>query len=145
MGTRCERTPTWPAPARVVSTSPSSPVWPECEYYESGGSRTWPASALSIRLEALQDSVLRKMLTKLNLPFSAADITRITSEGKLAPLMALEGGHVIENLEQLRQFYDLGVRRLTLAQDCSHNWADSSRDDPVANGLSEFGRRLWAR
>jgi membrane dipeptidase len=38
--------------------------------------------------------------------------------------------------------HDLGVRRLTLAQDCSHAWADSSRDDPLAHGLSEFGRQV---
>lgn len=115
-------------------------VWPECGYYESGGSEMARQRALD-KIEALQDSVLRNA-DHVEFAHRAADITRITTEGKLAPLMALEGGHVIENLEQLRQFYDLGVRRLTLAQDCSHNWADSSRDDPVAYGLSEFGRQV---
>ncbi len=115
-------------------------VWPECSYYESGGADTARRRALD-KLEALQESVLRHP-DQVEFAFSTADVTRITTEGKLAPLMALEGGHVIENLEQLRQFYGLGVRRLTLSQDCSHKWADSFRDDPVAHGLSEFGREV---
>jgi membrane dipeptidase len=115
-------------------------VWPECGYYESGGADTARRRALD-KLEALQESVLRHP-DQVEFAFSTADVARITTEGKLAPLMALEGGHVIEDLEQLHQFYDLGVRRLTLAQDCSHKWADSCRDDPVAHGLSEFGRKV---
>ncbi len=113
-------------------------IWPECNYYESGGADAARQRALD-KLEALRESILRHP-DQVEFASSAADVTRITSEGKLAPLMALEGGHVIEELVQLHQFYDLGVRRLTLAQDCSHAWADSSRDDPVAFGLSEFGR-----
>ncbi len=115
-------------------------IWPECDYYESGGADMARQRALD-KFEALQESVLRHP-DQVEFAFSAADVTRITTEGKLAPLMALEGGHVIEDLEQLHQFYDLGVRRLTLTQDCSHTWADSSRDDPVAHGLYEFGRQV---
>lgn len=115
-------------------------IWPECDYYESGGANMARQRALD-KISALQESVLRHP-DQVEFAISAEDVTRLTTEGKLAPLMALEGGHVIENLEQLQHFYDLGVRRLTLAQDCSHTWADSSRDDPAANGLSEFGRQV---
>jgi membrane dipeptidase len=115
-------------------------IWPECDYYESGGADAARQRALD-KVEALQASVLRHP-DQVEFAYSAADVTRITAENKLAPRIALEGGHAIEELEQLRHFYDLGVRRLTLAQDCSHTWADSSRDDPVAHGLSEFGRQV---
>ena len=115
-------------------------IWPECSYYKSGGADMARQRALD-KLEALQESV-RRHSDQIEFAFSADDVTRITIEGKLAPTLALEGGHTIENLDQLRQFYDLGVRRLTLAQDCSHSWADSSRDDPVAHGLSDFGRQV---
>jgi len=115
-------------------------VWPECDYYENGGADMARQRALD-KFEALQESVLCHP-DQVEFAFSVADITRITTERKLAPLMALEGGHVIEDLEQLHKFYNLGVRRLTLTQDCSHTWADSSRDDPVAHGLSEFGRQV---
>ena len=112
-------------------------IWPECDYYETGGVEMARKRALD-KIEAVRESVLRNTV-QVEFAFNAADITRITSEGKLAPVLALEGGHAVEDLTQLHQFYDLGVRRLTLAQDCSHGWADSSRDDPIANGLSAFG------
>ena len=115
-------------------------VWPECGYFESGGADTARRRALD-KLEAIQESVIRHP-DQVEFAFTTVDVTRITSEGRIAALMALEGGHVIEDLEQLREFYDRGVRRLTLAQDCSHKWADSCRDDPVAHGLSDFGREV---
>ncbi len=115
-------------------------IWPECDYYDSGGAEMARQRALD-KIYALQESVLRNS-DQVEFAFGSTDITRLTTEGKLAPLLALEGGHTIENLKQLRQFYDLGVRRVTLAQDCSHNWADSSRDDPIAHGLSDFGYQV---
>jgi membrane dipeptidase len=54
-----------------------------------------------------------------------------------------EGGHVIEDdLENLRQYHKLGVRCMTLTHNYSLDWADSATDEPVANGLSEFGMQV---
>jgi membrane dipeptidase len=66
---------------------------------------------------------------------------------KLAALMGIEGGHSIEDsIPLLRQYYDLGVRYMTLTWTNSNGWADSSGDidDPAVphtkEGLSEFGK-----
>ena len=66
---------------------------------------------------------------------------------KLAALMGIEGGHSIEDsLGLLRQYYDLGVRYMTLTWANSNGWADSSGDINDASvphtkeGLNEFGK-----
>jgi len=77
----------------------------------------------------------------LQLAFSAADILRIIDSGRVASLLGAEGGHSIAgSLGVLRAFYLLGVRYLTLTHNLSLPWADSATDEPVAGGLSAFGR-----
>jgi membrane dipeptidase len=78
---------------------------------------------------------------------SPAGIELAHREHKLAALMGIEGGHSIEDsLALLRQYYDLGVRYMTLTWSNSNGWADSSGDIDDASiphtkeGLSEFGK-----
>jgi len=66
---------------------------------------------------------------------------------KFAALMGIEGGHSIENsIPLLRQYYDLGVRYMTLTWSNSLDWADSSGDitdtsiPHTKEGLTEFGK-----
>src|SRR5438046_6115893 len=40
----------------------------------------------------------------------------------------------------LRMFGDLGVRYMTLSHFYNDEWADSSTDKPVHNGLTDFGK-----
>jgi membrane dipeptidase len=68
-------------------------------------------------------------------------------EHRLAALMGIEGGHSIENnLGLLRDYYDLGVRYMTLTWSNSTDWADSSGDiddktiPHTKEGLTEFGK-----
>ncbi|PYR57907.1 MAG: membrane dipeptidase, partial [Acidobacteria bacterium] len=52
-----------------------------------------------------------------------------------------EGGHMIDDdLALLRGYAALGVRYLTLTHSLNTNWADSSGDKPVHNGLTPFGK-----
>jgi len=61
-------------------------------------------------------------------------------QGKIAALMGVEGGHMIGNdLEVLRSYAALGVRYMTLTHSGNDEWADSSTDKPVHNGLTDFG------
>jgi membrane dipeptidase len=80
---------------------------------------------------------------QLVLATSAGDIRRSHQEGKIALLMGMEGGTPIaDDLRLLRDFYRLGVRYMTLTHSLANNWADSSTDKPVHNGLTEFGKEV---
>jgi membrane dipeptidase len=65
------------------------------------------------------------------------------SQGRIASLTGMEGGHCInESLGTLRMMHGLGVRYLTLTHNENVAWADSATDEPVLHGLSEFGREV---
>ncbi len=79
----------------------------------------------------------------LMLATTAADIRRAAAEHKIAALMGMEGGHMIDDdLRLLRIYAALGVRYLTLTHFLNNNWADSSTDKPAHNGLTAFGREV---
>jgi membrane dipeptidase len=79
----------------------------------------------------------------LQLAATAADVQRIMDSGRVASLLGAEGGHSIAgSLGVLRCLYLLGVRYLTLTHNLSLPWADSATDEPVAGGLSAFGREV---
>ncbi|KAL3831964.1 hypothetical protein ACJMK2_023652 [Sinanodonta woodiana] len=69
--------------------------------------------------------------------------------GKIGSLVGLEGGHSIDSsLANLRMFYDLGVRYMTVTHSCNTPWADNWLvDEPgyngtVLNGITEFGKKI---
>ncbi len=77
----------------------------------------------------------------IEIALTAADCRRVVAEGKHAAVPCIEGGHAInENLSILRQYYDLGMRYITLTHFNTNTWADASTDAARNNGLSEFGR-----
>src|SRR2546426_3756506 len=92
----------------------------------------------------LIDSVREAVRTPphdLMLANTAADIRRAAAEHKIAALMGMEGGHIIDDdLAVLRVYAALGVRYLTLTHFLNNNWADSSTDKPAHNGLTAFGK-----
>jgi len=77
----------------------------------------------------------------LVLATTAADVRRAAAEHKIAALMGMEGGHMInDDLGQLRKYAADGVRYLTLTHFKNNNWADSSTDKAQHNGLTPFGK-----
>lgn len=79
----------------------------------------------------------------LELATTASEIAQAFGRGKIASLLGIEGGHVIENsLGALRAFYHLGARYMTLAHFANTDWADSATDEPVSDGLSSFGEEV---
>jgi membrane dipeptidase len=87
-------------------------------------------------LEAIQANHDRVELAR-----TGSDVERIVAAGKIAMPLAIEGGHAIENsLETLREFHADGVSSMTLTHNVSHDWADSSADQPRWGGLNELGR-----
>lgn len=74
---------------------------------------------------------------------TADDIERIHKAGKIACLIGVEGGHMIENsAASLRVFYDLGARYMTLTHWDNIDWADSATDRPEHYGLTGFGKQV---
>ena len=73
---------------------------------------------------------------------TADDIERVHRTGRIACLLGVEGGHMIENSPAaLRVFYELGARYMTLTHWDNIDWADAATDRPLHYGLTEFGKR----
>jgi membrane dipeptidase len=72
---------------------------------------------------------------------TAASVRAAMRRGQIASVLGLEGGHAIENsLAVLRQYYDLGVRYMTLTHNVTLDWADAALDSAKHAGLTPFGR-----
>jgi membrane dipeptidase len=79
----------------------------------------------------------------LALAVSADEIRAARVANKIAVMLGVEGGHAIDNnLEVLREFYQRGVRYMTLTHNAATEWADSSNDEPRHNGLTDFGKQV---
>jgi membrane dipeptidase len=77
----------------------------------------------------------------LVLATTAAELRQAAADRKIAALIGVEGGHMIDDdLGTLRDFYRLGVRYMTLTHFLNNNWADSSTDKPKHGGLTAFGK-----
>jgi len=82
-----------------------------------------------------------QMPDQVALCVTADDVRKAHKQGKIAALMGMEGGHMINNsLAVLRMYAELGVRYLTLTHSVNVDWADSSGDKPKHNGLTDFGK-----
>jgi membrane dipeptidase len=87
--------------------------------------------------------MVRKYPQAFELALTADEIERIHKAGKIASLIGMEGGHSIDNsLADLRMFYRLGARYMTLTHTSNTPWADSATDTPKSNGLAPFGEEV---
>jgi membrane dipeptidase len=93
-------------------------------------------------IDALEEQI-RRHSTDLELAVLAEDVRRTAGEGRIAALLGLEGGHALEDdLANLREFRERGVRYVTLTWSNTHNWADSSGGERRHGGLTDFGREV---
>jgi len=92
------------------------------------------------QIDAVREQV-RNHPKDLMLATTAAEIREARKQGKIAALIGVEGGHMINsNLGVLRSYAALGVRYMTLTHSGNDEWADSSTDKPAHNGLTDFGK-----
>ena len=89
---------------------------------------------------------------KMTIATSPGDIRQALAQHKLAAMMGVEGGHMIEdNLSYLDSLFHRGARYLTLTWNNSTSWASSAKDETghtVPNpksGLNDFGRQVVRR
>lgn len=78
---------------------------------------------------------------------TAQQVRDIAASGRIAALMGVEGGYMIEDdLRALRAFHRLGVRYMALSHSFNTHWADSSGTGnpvpPLHGGLSPFGKEV---
>ena len=94
------------------------------------------------QINAVRETVARHP-NELVLCTTAEEIRRAKAGGKIAVLMGVEGGHMINNsLANLDKFFALGVRYMTLTHTVNTDWADASTDKPAHNGLTDFGKQV---
>lgn len=85
-------------------------------------------------------------MTLVNTP---GQLQQAVREKKLAGIIGVEGGHMIENdLGKLQMLFERGARYLTLTHNVSTPWATSAWDETNPSqlkqpkGLNEFGRQI---
>jgi membrane dipeptidase len=63
--------------------------------------------------------------------------------GKIASFLGVDGGHSIDSsLSLLRLIFNLGVRFLSLTNDCDTPWSTSSQSQQNISGLTIFGQKI---
>jgi membrane dipeptidase len=106
-----------------------------------------PGGRAVLQLEQLD--LARRMIARypddLELCLAADEVDAAMARGRIASLLGMEGGHVLEgSLGALRAFHELGARYLTLTHNTSNDIGDSATDEPKHGGLSPFGRQVVA-
>ncbi len=88
--------------------------------------------------------VLEANRDQMELAFSSADVRRIAASGKLAVILALEGGFDMEgDLDVLRLFHRLGVRLIQFtSHDTTNAYVDAGLGEQKWGGITDHGRAL---
>jgi membrane dipeptidase len=134
------RTPGHTDLARLVEGGVGAQFW---SIYVPGEMKDSGYARVQLEEFDIARRVIARYPERLALALTAKDIERTFKQGRIASLLGMEGGHVIENsLGALRSYYDLGARYLTLTHNVTLDWADAALDTTRHNGLSEFGREV---
>jgi membrane dipeptidase len=78
---------------------------------------------------------------------SPEDAYRLEKGGKRAAYIGMENGYPIgKDLPLVKEYYDRGIRYITLCHSSDNDICDSSTDsrNPEDNGLSDFGKKVVA-
>jgi len=103
------------------------------------------AAAFTRRSLSAIEEMIQENSDALAIAHSPEEAREIIASGKIAILLALEGGQGIKNnLDNLREYYDRGARYMTLTHSKNLDWATSCCDqrDAGFKGLTEFGKQV---
>lgn len=103
-------------------------------------------AASRARMARIHETI-RRHSTSLAHARSAAEVRRVWGEGRVAVLIGIEGGYLIEDsLDVLREYHGRGAMYLTLTHAFHTSWADSSGIHkalvPRHGGLTVYGREV---
>src|SRR5579871_5468818 len=105
----------------------------------------------NIEIDSLY-AIVKRNPDKLMIVSTPKELFTAVKEKKLACMMGVEGGHMIEDdLNKLDSLFKRGVRYMTLTWNNSTSWASSAKDEAgntVPNpkkGLNDFGKQIVKR
>ncbi len=112
----------------------------DANYAPNGAVSSTPGYA---RVQLEQIDIARRMIAtypELQWALTADGVRASFRRGTIGSLLGIEGGHAIENsLALLREYYDRGVRYMTLTHNVTLDWADAALDSAKHGGLTPFG------
>lgn len=99
------------------------------------------------------EAVVKRNTGQLEMVRSPAALDNAVKHKKMACMIGVEGGHMIEDrLDYLDSLYNRGTRYMTLTWNNSTSWASSAKDEEentVPNGgkkgLTEYGKKIVQR
>ena len=104
-------------------------------------------NAQALQIASTVINTVAKYPDRAEIAVNPEDIFRLKAAGKRAIYIGMENGYPLgEDLSQLKVFYDLGARYVTLCHTRNNQICDSSTDPEGSrnNGLSDFGRSVVA-
>lgn len=94
-------------------------------------------------------SLIKRYPNKIALVRNADELEKAVANNKLAAMIGVEGGHMIENsLEKLEKLAQRGMAYLTLTWNNSTPWSSSAAEEtsgkvkPENAGLNDFGKKV---
>ncbi|MBK8087904.1 MAG: dipeptidase [Chitinophagaceae bacterium] len=90
---------------------------------------------------------VRRNPSKMMMVYTPADLKKAIKEKKMATMLGVEGGHMIENdLNKLDVLYKRGMRYMTITWNNSTDWATSAAYEaslnPSKGGASDTNRKI---
>ncbi len=119
-------------------------VWSDGTYGKGKGFRF-----ANLQIDSLE-AIVRRNPDKMMLARTPADIAQAVEQGKMATMIGVEGGHMIEsNLKYLEALHRRGTSYMTLTWNNSTPWATSAMDESSGKlpkkrkpGLTRFGKQV---
>lgn len=120
--------------------APFMSIYIPAEIEAEGGDSTAVADKLIDSVEAIVNSAPDKFA----LAYSTDQVKENFNKGLISLPMGMENGAPIAgDLNNLKHFYDRGIRYITLSHSLSNHISDSSYDEArPAQGLTDFGKEL---
>jgi membrane dipeptidase len=95
------------------------------------------------------NAVMKRYPSRIALVHNVAELKKAVKQNKLAALIGVEGGHMIEDrMDYIDSLANRGMRYLTLTWNNSTTWATSARDETKNKdttkhlGLTEYGKQI---
>ena len=115
------------------------------------GKKEHPYSYAKRQIDTLYATIQRHP-GEVALVKNSKELLKVVKQKKLAAMIGVEGGHMIENdISNLDTLYNMGARYMTLTWNNSTPWATSAEEETndsllhQPKGLNDFGKRIIHR